>query len=467
MIVNILKRLLSLDRAQKRILTIITDVVIIAFSLFMAMALRLDSWSFVNSPNIWIMLLIAVLTTLFILGQLGIYRAITRYMSSLSIGVLMLSAVTSGIIISVVNFGIGPLIPRSVPIIYSVVLFCILSGSRFFARSVITFLLQEPRTGVVVWGAGNAGRQLLGWLRNSTEYEVLGLVDDDTKLHGQVVDRVLINPPSKLGELKKTSGLKLVLLAAPSASVSERRKIIALVKNHALKIQTVPSINEILSGKALLTDLKNVQIEDLLARETVKPLEGLTSRIVQNKTVLVTGAGGSIGSELCKQIVTLKPKCIVLYEISEYGLYRINEEIEDLIERQNLKVKISAFLGSVQNADRIQHVISESCVDTIFHAAAYKHVPIVEQNLVEGIQNNVFGTKVLLEAAIDAEVENFTLISTDKAVRPTNFMGASKRLAELFCQAHATNQNKTRISIVRFGNVLWSSGLSFQNLKNR
>ena len=452
---------------QKRLLQVLVDVALIFVCFVLAMGLRLDGWQFLAQDHVWDVLFIVMPLTLLVFVRVGLYRAIIRFISARVIKVIILTVGFSGGIMFVSNLALGHLIPRSVPFIYAVLLFCAIAGTRFAVRAVTNAMLAEPSGKVIIYGAGDAGRQLLTALNNERQYQVVAFVDDDERVHGREVDTITIKSPDTIATLKKEYGVEAVLLAAPGASIQARRRIISLVESHALQLRTVPSISDILSGRAHVSDLSDVQIEDLLARETVPPIPGLASQKVENKSVLVTGAGGSIGGELCQQIIAMKPKCLILYEMSEYALYQIHSKLLETCADQGIETRILPFIGSVQNSGRLSHVMSSFDVDTVFHAAAYKHVPLVEQNIVEGVQNNIMGTQTVVKAAIDAKVETFTLISTDKAVRPTNFMGATKRIAELVCQAYAANQSTTCISIVRFGNVLWSSGSVLPRFKEQ
>ena len=458
---------MRLERHQKRLLQVLVDVALIFVCFVLAMGLRLDGWQFLEQDHVWDVLFIVTPLTLLVFVRVGLYRAIIRFISARVIKVIILTVGLSGGIMFVSNLALGHLIPRSVPFIYAVLLFCAIAGTRFAVRAATNAMLAEPSGKVIIYGAGDAGRQLLNALNSERQYQVVAFVDDDERVQGREVDTITIKSPDTIATLKKEYGVEAVLLAAPGASIQDRRRIISLVESHALQLRTVPSISDILSGRAHVSDLSDVQIEDLLARETVPPIPGLASQKVENKSVLVTGAGGSIGGELCQQIIAMNPKCLILYEMSEYALYQIHSKLLETCADQDIETHILPFIGSVQNGGRLSHVMSSFDVDTVFHAAAYKHVPLVEQNIVEGVQNNIMGTQTVVKAAIDAKVETFTLISTDKAVRPTNFMGATKRIAELVCQAYAANQSTTCISIVRFGNVLWSSGSVLPRFKEQ
>ncbi|MGC6452817.1 MAG: polysaccharide biosynthesis protein [Candidatus Puniceispirillaceae bacterium] len=467
MLDRILEYLGQLDRPKKRAIQLLTDTVLIVACFVLAMGLRLDGWHFLTGPRVWDVLFFVIPLTLVVFVRVGLYRAIIRFISSRAIRTIILSTGFSGAVMMVANLALGHLIPRSVPFIYCVLLFCAIAGTRFAVRAAANAIKTKPTERVVIYGAGDAGRLLLNALSNEGEYEVVAFLDDDPNLNGRELDTIVIRSPSELGEIKAQFGVRTVLLAAPSAKIAERRRIISIVEEHALQIRSIPAVGEILSGKAQISDLSEVQVEDLLTREAVLPMEGLASEKVAGKTVMVTGAGGSIGSELCRQIAMLKPDSILLYEMSEFALYKIHDELCEVITKDGLQIEVLPFLGSVQDARRLAHLLSAFEVQTIFHAAAYKHVPLVEQNIIEGIRNNVFGTQAVVTAAIKAGVETLTLVSTDKAVRPTNFMGASKRISELVCQAHAADQTGTCISIVRFGNVLWSSGSVLPRFKEQ
>ena len=464
---GLLTHAMRLERYQKRLVQVLVDVFLIFACFALAMGLRLDGWQFLAQDRVWDVLFIVTPLTILVFVRVGLYRAIIRFISARVIKVIILTVGFSGGVMFVSNLALGHLVPRSVPFIYAVLLFCAVAGTRFAVRAVTNAMLTKPSGKVIIYGAGDAGRQLLYALNSERQYQVVAFVDDDQRVHGREVDTITIKSPDTIGTLKKDYGVEAVLLAAPGASIQDLRRIISLVESHALQLRTVPSISDILSGKAEVSDLSDVQIEDLLARETIPPIPGLASQKVENKSVLVTGAGGSIGGELCQQIIAMNPKCLILYDMSEYALYQIHSKLLETCADLGMETRILPFIGSVQNGRRLSQLMLSFSVDTVFHAAAYKHVPLVEQNVVEGVQNNIMGTRTVVKAAIEANVDTFTLISTDKAVRPTNFMGATKRIAELVCQAYAANQSTTRISIVRFGNVLWSSGSVLPRFKEQ
>lgn len=457
--------LLNLTRVQKRTLQVLFDCILIVCSYTSAMALRLDGFGFVYTQNVWGVLFIVLPVTIFLFIHLGLYRAVLRFISSRALRTIIIGVFISALVMFVVDQVFVLPVPRSVPVIYVMLLFCAIGGSRFGWRALYRVRTSRQKENVVIYGAGEAGRQLLDAIRYVGDYAVVAFVDDNKKSHGQEISSLKVYSPDNLDLLKRRMNVTVVLLAAPSASSMQRRNIIDRVEKHTLQLKTIPAIGDLISGRAQLSDLKTVRAEELLGRDVVPPNVDLLKAHISNKVVMVTGAGGSIGSELCRQIVRHKPRCLVLFDISEFALYQIHDELEELVIL--LKIKIVPLVGSVQNKERLEVSLKSFDVQTIYHAAAYKHVPLVEQNVVEGVRNNVFGTKILVQAAIAAGVEALTFVSTDKAVRPTNFMGASKRIAELICQSYSKKQSNTLISMVRFGNVLGSSGSVIPRFKEQ
>ena len=304
---------MRLEGHQKRLVQVLVDVFLIFVCFVLAMGLRLDGWQFLAQDRVWDVLFIVVTPlTILVFVRVGLYRAIIRFISTRVIRVIILTVGFSGGVMFVSNLALGHLVPRSVPFIYAVLLFCAVAGTRFAARAVTNAMLAKPSGKVIIYGAGDAGRRLLYALNSERQYQVVAFVDDDQRVHGREVDTITIKSPDMIGTLKKDYGVEAVLLAAPGASIQDRRRIISLVESHALQLRTVPSISDILSGKAEVSDLSDIQIEDLLARETIPPIPGLASQKVENKSVLVTGAGGSIGGELCQQIIAMNPKCLIL-----------------------------------------------------------------------------------------------------------------------------------------------------------
>lgn len=331
---------------------------------------------------------------------------------------------------------------------------------RLLVRSIVHMLnhrLAARSISVIIYGAGHTGHQLALALQ-ATHYKVVGFLDDNIRLYGTTVAGIKVYDPKTLSQLIQTKGVEKILLALGSANHASRAAVLKRLEPFAIEVQTVPAVADILSGKTRIEQIKDVEIEDLLGRDPVKPNPQLMHACIQAKVVMVTGAGGSIGSELCRQIVKQGPKVLILFELNEFGLYSIEQELQGEIIKCEYNLELVSLLGSVQNKSRLESIMNTFGVQTVYHAAAYKHVPLVEHNIIEGVRNNIFGTWYCAEAAIAAKVESFVLISTDKAVRPTNVMGASKRMAELVLQALSQRQKETRFTMVRFGNVLGSSG---------
>jgi FlaA1/EpsC-like NDP-sugar epimerase len=361
-------------------------------------------------------------------------------------------------------------IPRSIGILQPMLLFFAVVSSRLFIKYLLggNYLFKDKSQFLkkaLVYGAGSAGRQLASALANSNELKVVGFLDDDDRLHGQVLQGQAIYSPLKIVDLIKSKEAQLVLLALPSISRSRRNEILRNLSYYPVQVQTLPTVADIIKGRVSLSDIKDLDVDDILNRDQVLPNTELLSKNITSKVVLVTGAGGSIGSELTRQIIKLNPQKLLLLELNEYSLYKIYEELK--IVNENLK--IIPLLVNVQDQAKVNEIFKTFGVDTVYHAAAYKHVPLVEENISESVKNNVFATLAVVKAALFNSVENFVLISSDKAVRPTNIMGASKRLAELCAQGLYQNakNNKTKMSIVRFGNVLESSGSVIPKFKKQ
>ncbi|MFX0542940.1 polysaccharide biosynthesis protein [Roseovarius sp. S4756] len=452
-----LTHLLELKRTHKRVLQLITDAVLLTLS-YVAAAGLAGGGTVIATGGAWLAALIFVPISLLVFIRLGFYRAVVRYLSiQLLMTILFGVLASAALLLSSLRMLDVPLPLTTVPI-YGLIAMCVLGGLRMALRELLQRHASEGRKPVLIYGAGKSGRQLLSSLREQSEFVVVAFLDDATELHDSEVGGIRIHDPARLGRLIHLYGVKVVLLALPSASRAERREIVERLEPYPVRVQTIPGMSDIVTGKARMSDLHDIAIEDLLGRDPVPPMEPLMKGDIEGKVVMVTGAGGSIGSELCRQIIQQSPSVLILWELSELALYNLNNELTDAIEARKLDVRLVPLMGSVQNPRRLTATLARFAVQTIYHAAAYKHVPLVEQNVVEGVRNNVFGTNAVAQSAIDAGVESVILISSDKAVRPTNVMGASKRLAELIFQAAARRQNRTTFSMVRFGNVLGSSG---------
>lgn len=453
------KYLLSISRAKKRVISIAIDAVFIAIAFWGAFGVRYGHFDSITDVELWQTYAILALVTIATFVKLGLYRAILRYLSFHALMVVSTGAIISAIALSVSGFYLDDAsIPRTVPVIYGAFLAILSGGARLIMRTLVFSKKASQKKRVLIYGAGSTGRQLCIALRQSLDYMPVAFVDQDSSLVGTYILGLKVMPTSRIDHLIHDLKCEKVLLALPRASRSERKAILEKLANLTVEVLTVPSMEDIVNGDAKIDELRDVPIEDLLGRDPVAPRQELMGADITGKVVMVTGAGGSIGSELCRQIVMQRPTKLVLFELSEYGLYAIDKELSAVVADHALEVEIVPLLGSVQRMNRLQTVMESFKVQTVYHAAAYKHVPLVEYNVVEGVRNNVFGTMYTAQAAIKANVETFVLISTDKAVRPTNVMGTTKRMAELVLQALAKQNTKTRFCMVRFGNVLGSSG---------
>jgi FlaA1/EpsC-like NDP-sugar epimerase len=468
---NTSQSILQLPRFAKQSIAFIIDLILCTLSTWLAFYLRLDEFILIKGAALNAVLF-SIVIALPVFWLLGLYRTIFRYsgvsiMFSVSIA-LFIYGFLYFLVIGV--YGILG-VPRSIGVIQPMLLFFAIVGVRLFAKFFFTgnyFLKKnyEYFRKALVYGAGNAGQQLVSALANSNELKVVGFLDDDDRLHGQVLQDQEIYSPLKIANLIKSKEAQLVLLALPSISRSRRNEILKNLSNYSLQVQTLPTVADIIQGRVNLSDIKDLDVDDILNRDQVLPnTELLSKNITSTKVLLVTGAGGSIGSELSRQIAKLNPQKLLLLELNEFALYKIYEELK--IANENLK--IIPLLVNVQDQIKVNEIFKTFKVDTVYHAAAYKHVPLVEENISESIKNNVFATLAVAKAALFNSVENFVLISSDKAVRPTNIMGASKRLAELCVQGLYKNEknNKTKMSVVRFGNVLESSGSVIPKFKKQ
>ncbi|PMG75189.1 nucleoside-diphosphate sugar epimerase [Vibrio breoganii] len=404
-------------------------------------------------------LLGTIIITIFAFTKLGLYRAVLRYLTFHALYVVSIGTIISTVSIALLAYYLNSDVPRSVPIIYGAFLALSCGGVRLIVRVLVSQSFSKTRKNVLIYGAGSAGRQLALALRSSETHKVVGFIDQDKTLENTVLMGLKVLKIEQVEKHIDRHNVQQILLAIPSASRARRKAILDDLVHLSAEVLTIPDMGDIVSGKAKIDEFKDVAIEDLLGRDPVEPQQALMEANIKGKVVMVTGAGGSIGSELCRQIITQQPKSVLLYELSEFALYQIDRELNAICKENGIEINIVPLLGSVQRSNRLTMVMKTFHVQTVYHAAAYKHVPLVEYNVVEGIRNNVYGTYYTAKAAIEANVESFVLISTDKAVRPTNVMGASKRMAELSLQALAAEKDhNTRFCMVRFGNVLGSSG---------
>ena len=482
--------LLRLPRRYKRLLQVIVDVVLVWSALWLAFVVRLGfdkridpfgdhAWLFIAAPVIAIPLFI----------RLGMYRAVMRYFGNDALVAIFKAVTLAALLLSLAVYwyrGAPALVPRSLVFNYWWFSLLLVGGLRLLMRQyfmgdwyVAARQLSFGNAGrrdalpkVAIYGAGAAGNQLVAALRAGRSVQPVAFVDDDKSISTQIIAGLQVYRPAHIQRMIDDTGAQEILLAVPSLSRSRRREILELLEGFPLHVRSVPDFMDLASGRVKVDDLQEVAIADLLGRDVVPPNRALLERCIQDRVVMVTGAGGSIGAELCRQIVAARPATLLLFEHSEFNLYSIHNELEQRLRRESLAVRLVPILGSIRNAGRVLDVMRTWAVNTVYHAAAYKHVPMVEHNIAEGVLNNVLGSILTAQAAIKAGVEHFVLISTDKAVRPTNVMGSSKRLAEMALQALSGEAapvlfrdeeglhrvNKTRFSMVRFGNVLGSSG---------
>jgi FlaA1/EpsC-like NDP-sugar epimerase len=433
------------------------DAIMIPVALWSALVLKFDSFGTGIGDSGWLYV-VAVLAALPLFARLGLYRAVIRFM-----GPAAMVAVGSGVTLSVLLLALYERtigtheVPLSAFAIYWALALLYVGGSRFLARHLLNGQGRST-TRVAIYGAGEAGAQLASALKMRGDYMPVAYIDDDRKLQRSYVNGIEVFDADELPELIDRLKITRVLLALPQASRRRRRDILRNLEPLHVHLQTVPEISDIVAGRAKVEDIRDVDVGDLLGRDAVPPNPMLLDACIRNRSVMVTGAGGSIGSELCRQIVRLAPNRLILFEMSELALYTIERELRALVERLGLNVELVPLLGNAHHKYRVREVLQTYGVQTVYHAAAYKHVPIVEANMIEGIHNNVFSTWHTAEAALETGVETFVLISTDKAVNPTNVLGATKRLAELVLQGLQRRGAKTRFCMVRFGNVLESSG---------
>ena len=448
---------LSLSRRTKSLILVIFDLVALAVALWSGFALRLSEWwpAEYIKPSLLLFILVPIIGVLVFL-KLGLYRAVVRYFSGQAVisvvkGVGLLTLV---LYVLASWFAITPF-PRSVPINFGLAALLYVGGSRLFVRHYYLWLINKTSNlvPVAIFGAGSAGIQLATALEKSAEYQPIAFIDDDASLWGRSVNGIIVKRFEELDEILQQSDALQVLVAMPSVKSSDKTAVLNRLAKHPVKVKVMPSMPDLVAGKDI--QLREVQIDDLLGREAVAPIQSLIDISLKEKVVMITGAGGSIGSELARQAVNNGVRTLILFERSEYALYSIDAELQRL---SNTHIDIIPIMGSVLDGARLKSVINRYTVKVVYHAAAYKHVPLVEHNVSEGIRNNILGTRTAAESALEGGVERFVLISTDKAVRPTNVMGASKRAAELVLQSLSQKKSSTIFSMVRFGNVLGSSG---------
>jgi UDP-N-acetylglucosamine 4,6-dehydratase len=485
MILRSIRRLSDTGRAGKRSILLAYDLTAMVVALFAAFWTRLGEPYLPDNVVLVLCAAASFAIGLAALYRLRVYHLVVRYFDMRAVNHLMVAAAVAALSFVILVYytrapvtagGIEILVPRTVGFIYAGYLFLLLFMGRYVMALLLALAWRETalnpmsRTHVAIYGANSAGISLANSMRSNPDFRLTAFIDDDKALQGQIIAGVPVYAPGALPELARTGQIRDVFLALPNATRSQRLAAISRLTELNLSVKTIPAPEELMSGRYTVSDVRPIDVSDLLRRDPVQPLSGLIREAVEGHTILVTGAGGSIGSEICRQILAAMPRRLVLLDHSEFGLYAIEQELEELRAKlpQGALPEICPVVGSMLNERLVRRIIAEHRVDTIYHAAAYKHVPLLEQNEAVGVENNVFGTLVLASAAIDAKLTRFTMISTDKAVRPKSVMGASKRVAELIVQAFAARPGcETRFGIVRFGNVLDSSGSVVQRFRSQ
>lgn len=448
----------ELPRNTKTQITLATDIAGILLAVFTAVSLRTSSITHLSSTGLW-PYGAALATSIPAFAALGLYHSIVRFTGTRTTQTIGAGITFSALTVAALEYFTQP---RSIPLtalgIYWALALIFISGSRAAARSMFRRGSVRIHGRAAIYGAGKAGTQVAAMMLTGSDFHPVAFVDDNPDLHSRRINGIKVHPSSALPVLIQKLKVQTVLLAIPRASRQRRREVLGNLENLGVRVQSIPEFSALISGKARIDDLRDVDASDILGRDPIPPIPSLFRTCIEDKSVMVTGAGGSIGSELCRQILSQSPRCLVLFEMSELALYSIDQELRKIIVRDGLQVELIPLLGSCHHRQRVRDAMFAFGVQTVYHAAAYKHVPIVEHNMVEGLHNNVIGTWYTAEAALDANVETFVLISTDKAVNPTNVMGATKRFAELVLQGLQKRSSKTRFCMVRFGNVLDSSG---------
>lgn len=452
------EKFLNLSRVHKRLVSVLADVAVLFFALWAAFSLRLEQQFWVPDQGQLIVSGLTVVFTIAVFVKLGLYRAVIRYLSDRAFITVITGVVVSAITLILLGYWLEVQVPRSVPIIYGALAFIFVSGTRMTVRMLVNRPRHRNKQFVAIVGSGETGLQLANALDQGTEYHPAAFITLLKANHRALINGIPVYDISHIERVVREHRIKRLLLALDADSGIDRKRLLKKLEPLAIPVQTVPTMSELVAGQARINDIRDLEIEDLLGRDPVQPDNAQVARSLYDRAVMVTGAGGSIGSELCRQIILHRPSKLVLFEQSEFSLYAIERELQAINQIEALGVEIHPLLGSVTHRRRCETAMRSFGIETVYHAAAYKHVPLVEHNVIEGVQNNVFGTFHVAEAAIAAGVKRFVLISTDKAVRPTNVMGASKRLAELVLQGLAQRQSDTIFSMVRFGNVLGSSG---------
>lgn len=455
--------LTNLPRFWKRAIIITFDALALATALWASFALRYGQWSPPSSAQDFLLILSAPIIAIPIFVRLGLYRAVIRYLPEralwTTIQATTLATLCWVLVVFLSQITASVVVPRSVPILFWALATITIVGSRFIAKKLLWPISARRRSNkpIAIYGAGEAGAQLANSLHRQGVYRIVAFLDDNRTLHGRDVASIRVFPPSSMPTLIEQYGVQEVILSAPKLTALRRRQIVSEIGGQGVKIRTIPPVTDIVDGRYLVSQIREIDIDELLGRSSVPPAPKLLRSMIDDKTIMVTGAGGSIGSELCRLIVSLSPRALILFEANEFALYTIERELSQVPD-----LTLVPVLGSIVDRQRVEITMAQHRPDVVFHAAAHKHVPLIEANALEGIRNNVLGTQIVVDAAFSQGVSNFVLISSDKAVRPTNVMGATKRWAELIVAKKAAEANTAatgqQFTVVRFGNVLGSNG---------
>ena len=461
MLSNLRKSLLNKPRNQKRFLLFTLDTLLIPLIIWASFSLRFNDF-FIPQGSEWLIFPLAVALSLPIFIQMGLYRAVLKYFRSQAVASIIVATLLATVLwVGTITLLHLIIVPASVALMVWLGTFTLITSTRLIAQR---WLYSDNNGGnstkkVLIYGAGDAGTQLATILKTDPSYSLFGFIDDDASLKGWNINGLNVYSPLQVDSFINDRSVNEIILAIPSADNKNRQAILNKLEPLTINVRSIPAFADLASGKLKASDIKDIDIDDLLGRDVIEPDCTLLPANIKGKVVMVTGAGGSIGSELCRQIINLSPKKLILLEQSEFALYQIEQELEEIFQKSSLHIELNKVLGSITNPVLLKRLFKHKTINTIYHAAAYKHVPLVEENPVAGLSNNVFGTQLLAEQAMKADVRTFILISTDKAVRPTNVMGCSKRIAELVLQGLSEKPEcKTIFTMVRFGNVLGSSG---------
>ena len=466
---NFIEKIFDLNRYLKISIQILVDTILIIFSYLLSWYLRLDQSHFLSDHSTWVSISIIVPITLILFFTLSFYKNIIRFISLSFVKIAFIGTTISAFSIYLLSFSLDFFLPRSIPLIYLLILLTTICGIRIQLSFIYFFYLNKKRKRIGIMFPSKSGIKAANFLHQDTENYVIAFFDDKKTTIGSKISGIPVIDMNNIENVIKEKKIDILLLAKDEISEKLNENLLNFINKFKIEIKKVPKFKDFFDSYNTKS-LKDISIQDILGRNPIKADPKLLDNDIKNKIVLITGAGGSIGRELCFQIIKRNPKTIIMFELSEFNLYQINNDLEKLKMEIKSNVKIFQILGSVQNEHEINSMFKKFKIDTIYHTAAYKHVPIIEKNIIEGIKNNIFGTKLIVEKTIVNNVKKFILISSDKAVRPTNIMGATKRVAEMICQSNANLKHKTIFSVVRFGNVIESSGsvipLFRQQIKN-